>query len=74
MSTKESRPRTEAANRVHETAASITRRREAALRLPPLACGCRDPLSPTHLARRCRWRKPRHTNYAHATRQAVPRD
>lgn len=35
--------------------AGLRRRREAALRLPPLPCGCRDPLSHRHRAGRCRW-------------------
>ena len=33
----------------------LARRREAALRLPPLACGCQDPLAADHRAGRCRY-------------------
>lgn len=37
--------------------AAMRRRREAALRLPPMPCGCRDPLSTQHAEGRCRrWR------------------
>jgi hypothetical protein len=41
----------------YDLAAGLARRREAASRLPPLACGCRDPLSRQHLEDRCRWRR-----------------
>jgi hypothetical protein len=34
--------------------AQLERRRAAALRLPPLECGCRDPLHPQHRAGLCR--------------------
>ncbi len=34
--------------------AQLQRRRAAALRLPPLECGCRDPLHPDHWAGLCR--------------------
>ncbi len=33
----------------------LERRRIAALRLPPLACGCHDPLGADHLDSRCRY-------------------
>jgi hypothetical protein len=33
----------------------LRRRRDAALRLPPLKCGCRDPLSQRHRLGKCRW-------------------
>jgi hypothetical protein len=33
----------------------LARRREAALRLPPLACGCHDPDNRDHQAGRCRY-------------------
>lgn len=33
----------------------LERRREAALRLPPLTCGCRDPLQLAHLDGHCRY-------------------
>jgi hypothetical protein len=35
------------------------RRRDAALRLPPLPCGCRDPESITHREGRCRYPQQR---------------
>jgi hypothetical protein len=38
-----------------DLAEQLARRREAALRLPPMDCGCRDPESPDHLADRCRY-------------------
>lgn len=34
---------------------TVTRREVAAMRLPPMVCGCRDPLDPLHLDRRCRF-------------------
>lgn len=33
----------------------MTARVGAALRLPPLECGCHDPESPAHLRGRCRY-------------------
>jgi hypothetical protein len=33
----------------------VERRRAAALRLPPLDCGCRDPLDTRHVAAQCRY-------------------
>ncbi len=33
----------------------LERRMIAALRLPPLACGCHDPLGADHLGSRCRY-------------------
>lgn len=39
----------------HRTA--YRRRREAALRLPPLYCGCRDPEASVHREGRCRRRR-----------------
>jgi len=33
----------------------LARRRDAALGLPPLICGCRDPLDPVHQDGRCRF-------------------
>lgn len=44
------------ASEPEEAELQIRRRREAALRLPPLPCGHRDPESPEHLAGRCRYR------------------
>lgn len=45
---------TQPAPRSHyDDPAGIRRRRQAALRLPPLACGCRDPFSAEHLTDRC---------------------
>lgn len=41
----------------YDIARGLRRRREAALRLPPLRCGCRDPLDARHLDDRCRWRR-----------------
>jgi hypothetical protein len=38
-----------------DLAVQLARRREAALRLPPLACGCHDPEIAGHLANRCRY-------------------
>jgi hypothetical protein len=35
--------------------AQLARRREAALRLPPLACGCRDPEHFDHRDGGCRY-------------------
>lgn len=37
--------------------AANRRRTEAARRMPPLACGCRDPFTTRHQEGRCRWRK-----------------
>jgi hypothetical protein len=36
-------------------AAQLARRHEAALRLPPLDCGCRDPGTRQHASRQCRY-------------------
>ena len=47
----QTRPRADAENL--ET--QLERRRAAALRLPPLECGCRDPLHPDHRAGLCRY-------------------
>lgn len=38
-------------------AEQLVRRHEAALRLPPLSCGCHDPETQTHLAGKCRYRR-----------------
>lgn len=35
----------------------LARRREAALRLPPLDCGCHDPETLDHIEGRCKWRR-----------------
>jgi hypothetical protein len=40
---------------IDDLAAQLARRREAALRLPPLQCGCRDPEAWEHLVERCRF-------------------
>lgn len=37
----------------HPDLAAARRRHAAALRLPPLECGCRDPLTPHHLEGHC---------------------
>lgn len=37
--------------------AAARRRAEAARRLPPMACGCHDPLTTRHMDGRCRWRR-----------------
>lgn len=39
-----------------DQAEGMARRREAALRLPPLECGCRDPETWEHLTGGCRFR------------------
>lgn len=39
----------------YDVLASLRRRRAAARRLPPLRCGCVDPLDRRHLEDRCRW-------------------
>lgn len=39
-----------------ELVRQFERRREAALRLPPMECGCRDPDEPRHAAGQCRYR------------------
>lgn len=36
--------------------AQLGRRHEAASRLPPMECGCRDPEAPDHLVGQCRYR------------------
>jgi len=38
-----------------ELARQLDRRREAALRLPPMECGCRDPEDARHTAGCCRY-------------------
>lgn len=38
-------------------AVQLARRYEAALRLPPLECGCQDPETQTHLAGKCPYRR-----------------
>lgn len=40
---------------VETPAVWVARRREAALRLPPLPCGCHDPESIEHRDGRCRY-------------------
>jgi hypothetical protein len=71
MTTQEARPGVASgagSEKVGETTASVPRwtlahgirqRRKAAQRLPPLACGCRDPLALEHLDQRCRYRMVR---------------
>jgi len=43
------------ADGAEELEAQLKRRRAAAERLPPLECGCRDPLDPRHQAGFCRF-------------------
>ncbi|MEU4675749.1 hypothetical protein [Micromonospora sp. NPDC023737] len=40
-----------------DDAAAWRRRQEAARRLPPMPCGCRDPLERAHREGRCRYRR-----------------
>jgi hypothetical protein len=40
-----------------EVEQQIARRLAAAMRLPPMSCGCRDPESPAHEAGLCRYRR-----------------
>jgi hypothetical protein len=50
------RTRDRGAGKAGETVSvMVQRRRAAALRLPPLVCGCRDPLSLRHREGCCRW-------------------
>ncbi|HEY9416967.1 MAG TPA: hypothetical protein VIQ30_19590 [Pseudonocardia sp.] len=37
--------------------AANQRRTEAARRLPPMPCGCRDPFTVRHREGRCKWRR-----------------
>ncbi len=48
---------THAGGAAEEIEQQLARRRSAALRLPPMACGCRDPESPEHVAALCRYRR-----------------
>jgi hypothetical protein len=41
----------------HELRLQLARRTEAALRLLPLACGCRDPETQVHLTGKCQDRR-----------------
>jgi hypothetical protein len=56
MITEEGRPPTkERPQMADEATVSVRRRQVAALRMVPLACGCRDVFTWRHLAGRCRW-------------------
>jgi hypothetical protein len=66
MTTNERRPAGNgAAQRAGEASTTVTQgwtpvrgyraRRAAALRLPPMPCGCHDPLDRDHAEGHCRW-------------------